>query len=377
MGKGLAAALLLTSREVFRNASPMNKITPPGFLQYLLHNTKPNVISTAKDDGSGYLRDVKIRYRQRSVPGQTVTADNCSIQSRPAYLEYTVPATSFRALGLIFEDDQIAAFEKDAMAQINVGNPQITTVMREVWEAISEQLNGFFGDVNADLLAVQAASFGRNQVTGSNAARTVNFPLSTATNPLNEGMTQVLADAYANELRLDGAAMVGSGLITNYMLQQPAKSYDQSGLNTRQLPPSNLDFYYDPYAQAAFGANQFALLEKDAVQFVNIARFRGAKQGMRGGDYFFTLKFPIWDSLRQASLGEFEFDVQLTYRTCPGEVQIGTYVEGTNEPVLLGRGWNVIIMSSYQTVYIPSNSYQATDRLYLNNGTYRYTATNA
>jgi hypothetical protein len=39
MGKGLAYALLLTSREVFKGATPVDKITTPGFLNYLLTTT--------------------------------------------------------------------------------------------------------------------------------------------------------------------------------------------------------------------------------------------------------------------------------------------------------------------------------------------------
>ncbi len=374
MSKGLANALLLSSREAFRGAAPITKLTTPGFMQYLLENNKPNIISTAKDDGSGYMRDVKIRFRTRGVPGKSVTEDNCTVQVKPAFQELTVPATSFRAFGLVFEDDEIARFEADAMAMVGAGKP-MTSLMKDIYEAIIEQANGFFADINNDLLALQAANFGRNVVTGLNTAKVVNFPLSTATNPLNTGMTVIMSDAMDNEVRLQGASIVGSGLINQYYLQQVAKSADQSGLNTAQLALPK--FYYDHYAQAGFGANQFALLEKDAVQFVNTCRFRGAKAGQKGSDYFMTLFLPLTDSLGQGNLGGFEFDVQLTYRTCPQEVQIGAYEVGVNEPVLMGRGWNVILSCAYQTVNIPSTSYGATDRLYLNNGTFRYTATNA
>ena len=361
MGKGLAQALLLTSREVFKQAAPIDKVTTPGFLQYLLMNNKPRVISDAKDDGSGYLRDVKLRYRQRGIPGKTVTTDDCSIQLKPAYLETTIPSTLFRALGLTFEDNEISYFERDAMALQQNGGA-LTPLMKEIWETITEQLNGFFGDINNDLLAAQAASFGRNIVSGSNAARTVNFPLTTTTNSLTAGMTQVMTDARVNEMRMNNAVVVGSGLIDAYYIQQPAKGIAQNGLDTSRLALPN--YFYDAYAASAWGADQFGLFEKDAVQFVNICRFRGPKAGLKGGDFFFTLRFPIMDSLGQASLGDFEFDVQLTYRTCPSDVQVGTYNSTTNPPLHLGRGWNVIIMSSYQSVNIPSNSYQTTDRLY-------------
>jgi hypothetical protein len=374
MGKGLAQALLISSREAFRGATPMDKLTTPGFLQYLLANNKPNVISFAKDDGSGYMRDVKIRYRTRGVTGQSTTTDDCSVQVKPAYLETVVPATQFRAFGLTFADDEIAAFERDALAAVSAGTPAFTGIMKDIYEAIIEQANGFFGDINNDLLALQSAAFGKNVVTGLNTAKTINFALSTATNPLNAGMTEVMSDAMENELRLGGASVIGSGLVNNYYLQQVAKSFDQSGVNTTQLALPK--FYYDGYAQAAWGANKFGLFEKDAVQFVNTCRWRGIKGGQRGNSFFMTLKLPLTDSLGQGNLGAFEFDVQLTYRDCPGELQIGTVGEG-NPPVQLGRGWNIILSCAYQTVNIPSNSYGATDRLYQSNGTLLYSATNA
>lgn len=371
MGKGLAHALLLTTKEVFKGAAAISKVTAPGYLQMVLENSKPSIISEGKDDGSGYIRDVKLRYRTRGVPGKSVTEDNCSVQVRPAYKEVAIPATSYRALGMVFEDDLIARFERDALAPTRVG---MTNLMKDVYEAMIEQLNGLFADINSDLLAVQAANFGKNASSGSNTAKTINFALSGATNPLNAGMTEIMADAMANEMKLQGAVIVGSGFINNYYLQQAAVSHNQSGLNTSQLALPK--FYYDPYAASAFGANQFGLFEKDAVQFVNVCRFRGMKAGLRGSDFFFTMSFPIADSLGQGSLSGFEFDVQLSYRTCPEEVQIGAYEEGVNEPVLLQRGYNVILSSSYQIVHQPSDSFEATDRMFGVNGSLRYTATN-
>ena len=373
MGKGLAQALIVSAREAFKNAYPGDKITPLGYMQYLLGNSSPKVISDAKDDGSGYIRNVILRFMQRGKAGESVTVDDCSIQSKAAYLDYTVPATNFRAYGIVFEDDLIAQYEKDALAVLNIGNPS-TPIMKEVWDVIISKANGLFTDINNDLLAIQAANFGKNIVTGLNTAKTVNFPLNSTNNDLSTGMTSVMADAMTNEMRLAGSSIVGSGIILNYSLQQRAKSADQAGVNTSllQIP----DFKYDPYAQTAWGANDFALFEKDAVQFVNVCRFRGMKAGLRGTSYFFTLKLPVMDSVGQGSYAAFEFDVQITYRECPEEVQVGTYDVTTNPPVLMGRGWNVILMSSYQQVNIPTNSYAVGDRMYGNNGTYLFNATN-
>lgn len=373
MGKGLAQALIISAKEAFKDAYPGEKITPLGYMQYLLSNTKPNVINSGKDDGSGYVRNAILRFMQRGKPGQSVTADNCSIQTRAAYQDYIVPATQFRALGITFEDDMIAGYERDALSMMNVGTPS-TAIMKEVWDVIISQANGLFADINNDLLAIQAANFGVNITTGNNTAKTINFALNGANNNLEAGMTEVMADAFENESKLQGATIVGSGLILNYSLQQKAKGFDQAGVNTSllQIP----DFKYDPYAQAAWGVNKFGLFEKDAVAFINTVRFRGSKSGLRGGDYFFSLKLPVYDSVGQGSFKDFEFDVQLSYRTCVETVQIGAFNANTNPPVTMGRGWNIILMSSYQQVNIPAESYAVGDRLRSNNGTYLYTATN-
>lgn len=372
-GKGLAKALVMTSAEVFRGAAPITKVDTPGYLQYLLGNNKPNVISTAKDDGSGYMRNVEIRYRQRGVKGKSVTTDDCSVQVKPAYNTMTVPATSFRAIGFAFEDDLIAQFYQDALQPARMGQ---TVVMKEVYETIIHWANGLFGDINDDLLDIQAANFGKNVVTGLNTTTALNFILAASTNPLNQGMTKLVADGMENLIDVKNATIVGSGLINNYYIQQAANavSANQSGINNANLALPK--FYYDHGAQAAWGANRFALLEKDAVQFVNTCRFRGIKAGQKGSDYFMTMTLPIVDSLNQGSLSGFEFDVQLTYRTCPSEVQIGAAGEG-NPPVALSRGWNVILSSAYQAVHLPSDAYASTDRLTGVNGTLLYTATNS
>lgn len=371
--KGLAQALIIASMQAFRFATPQSKITPAGYLQYLLSNNKPSVISNGIDDGSGYIRDLKIRYMQRGV-AEGSTEDDCSVDVQSAYITTDVPATMFRKIGIAFEDDLIAKFERDALATMSVGTPAFNGVIKEVYDVILNYANGIFTKIDKDLQAVQAANFGVNVASGVNTARTVNFPLNGTNNDLYSGMTQVMGEAMQNEMMLNGASVVGSGIITNYMLQQRAKSADQAGVNTSLLALP--EFRFDPFAQAGWGANNFGLFEKDAVQFINICRFRGAKAGQKGSDYFMTMRLPVQDSIGQGNVSSYEFDVQLTYRTCPSELQIGA-VSDANPPVKLGRGWNVILMSSYQQFNIPVDSYNSADRMYGNNGTYLYHATNA
>lgn len=359
---------LLAQREVWRTASPMNKLTPVGFLDFLLNQTRPRVISAVIDDRSGYIRDLKVRFKKRMGLGKTVTVDDCSIQGLPGYFEATIPSTLFRKYAVFFEWKTIEKFTEDALKMTNLpASTPPTAVMQEVIDTFRMALNGILGDINGDLLALQAANFGKNVASGASTARTVNFPLSITTRNLNEGLTMLLADAMANEVKPDlgNSAIVGSGLINNFLLLQ---GYDPK--NVPNLPR----FFYDPYAATAWGTNQFGLFDKDAVQFINVCRFRGAaKSGRFGNSNFGTMKWPVMDSLGNTGVSDLEFDFQAREIDCPTD----DMVIGTADPAAYGRGVVFDLMCSYTMVNLPSTSYETTDRLYLTNGTYRYVATNA
>lgn len=368
MSLGLRLPILLAQREVFRTASPVNKLTPAGFLDYLLNNNKPKIISDTIDDRSGYIRDLKIRFKKRMGLGKTVTVDDCSIQGEPAYYEATIPSTLFRKYALFFEWKTIEKFTEDALAMANLpASTPPTQVMQEVIDSFKMALNGILGDIDNDLLALQAASFGINAASGANTARSLNIPLTTTTNDLSTGFTMLMADAMSNEVSptREGSAIVGSGLINNFLLKQ---SYDPK-------PAPNLPkFYFDPYAQTAWGANQFGLFDRDAVQFVNVCRFReAAKSGRFGTSNFGTMKWPVTDSFGGNGLSDLEFDFQAREIDCPTD----DMVIGGADPVARGRGLVFDLMCSYMTVNVPTESYETTDRLYGTNGTYRYVVTNA
>lgn len=368
---GFMRDLLLQSKEVFKSAYPAAKITPPGYLKYLLSNGTPQILSNGIADGSGHIRDMKVKFRPRVPTGKSRTTDDCSIDAKPAYSEASVNLTKFRAYSIFFDDADIAKYEKEASAALSKGNPA-TSIMSETWSAIIEAANGLFGDINNDLLTIQgsATGFGFNAQTSSNAPRTVNFQLATTSNDLSTGMTMVMDDAMLNELRLSEASIVGSGLINKYYLQNPAKGVGATGLDTSRLSMPN--FYHDPYASTKWGANQFGIFEKNAVQFININRFAGT----RGGDKLITklgtITLPVIDSYGDGALGSFTFDYQLEYNKCPATATIGGY-----GGIAIDRGWIFTLMATYDQFNIPALSYVNTDRLYAGNGTLRYVATNS
>jgi hypothetical protein len=368
MSNGFVKALLLTQQQVFGGISPSQKITPPGYLKMLMRNGAPNIVTTTMDDGTGHVRDVVIKYRPRVPLGKSGTVDDCSVQAMPAYLEQTIPALSFRKYGVFLDYQTIAKYETEASTTVNVGRPAPPQgILLEIWKIILEAANGLFGDIDSDLIALQAASFGKNVTTGLNTAKTINFPLSTVTNPLTQGLTMLMDDVMQNEIRPNNFSIVGSGLINNAYLQQQLNTAHTADAN---WPAGLPEYFWDPYTAAGFAANEFGVFEKGAVKFVNVNKFNGFIGGDKMSTFLFTLTLPITDGLGD-SLSGFKFDVQLRHVDCPEELEIA----GT--PTSVGRGWILDIMSNYTQFNLPSDAYTATDRLTANNGTLLYTATNA
>lgn len=375
MSLGFAPYLLKQSLAVFEGTAPSRKITPVGYTRMLLENTQPNIISQGIDDGSGHIRDMRIKYRTRLPKGKTQTTDNCDIDLRPMYQEETIAPTMFRKLAILLEDSTIAKYEEDASKNLTPNGASlkgITPLMAEQWAVIMDCANGLMQDINDDLVTKQVTNFGVNQTNGVATAKTVNFPLSTTTNPLTSGMTMVMADARANEMDLSQALVVGSGLIDNYYIQNAtakAVGNAQNGVNQSLLALPK--YYHDFDCGSAWGANQFGIFERNAVQFIDINRYTGFKAGEKGGDWFGSLTIPIADA--EGNMVPFTFDIQLTFIKCPTEVVIGGY----GDPVTVNRGWALILSKSFDSFNIPTNAYDAADRLAGNNGSLRYTATNA
>lgn len=369
MANGFVTGLMLTQKQVFSGIAPSQKITPLGYLQMLLGNTTPNIVSSTIDNGTGHLRDVRVKYRTRAVGGRSVTTDDCSIQATPAWKEADIPALNFRKIGLFMEYDEIRKYEEEASQTVRLGRPAPPQgILMEMYNRLIENATSLLMDVDDDLLTAQAAAFGKNVTTGLNTAKTVNFPLSTASNPLTQGMTMLTSDVMQNEIRPGNFFIVGDGLINNVYIQT---AYNTQNTKDQNYPSVFPRFYWDPRTTSKFGANQFGVFEKNAVQLVNINKFNGFVGGDKMSTFLFTVELPLVDSLGNNELSSFKFDVQLRHIDCPQEVDIGGVVTS------VGRGWVIDLMANYNQFNIPTDAYDADDRLTGNNGTLRYTATNA
>lgn len=369
---GYAEALLRHLNDVAKGNSPSQKVTAQGYLKSLIETSpKPSVINEGTQQGNGHITGMRIKYRQRGVEGQSSTSDNCDIDLRPVYSETTVNLTNFRKIAILIDDATMAQYTADATNMVAVGSPA-TSMMQDHVNAVIEKLNGFFADINADLLAIQLAKFGRNATTGSNATKEINFAKDVNIQSLTSGVTQLLSDFQDNEIS-GTPILVGAGLFRNYdMLMKVRTGPDVAGLDQTKFEPM-YKFYYDRKANTVFGNNQLLAYSPGSILLLERNRYQGAAfTGQKGNSFFFTVTFPVVDQTGSSVLSTFKLDGQLKYYDCPTEVTVAGY----DTPQTVNRGWVLILSKTYGQFNIPNDAYESTDVLTQNNGTLRYTISN-
>lgn len=365
MANGFCPALLTHINTLTECASPMTKITPSGFFKMLLENRQVADVTSFKDDGLGHVKDVNIKYAPRFLDSQTATSASCDPVVQSGWLETSIPdPTLYREFGIYIDAADMAKYCAEASKTVMVGK-EPTKFMNEFMDQIKRAANALIVAIDKDLLTKQVANFGRNARTGSNAAATLNFPLTTTDNNLQQGIALLLSDMTVNEA-CAGYSIVGSGLFNNFDLQQFMKGLAQNGVDTSKW--NNYKFYHDINASTVWGANQIGVFEDRAVQLVDINKNNLFTGMMTGASQLFSMTLPLdccgegYDSLT--------FDAQLKFIDCPTEINIG------GVPTTKNKGWILMLGKAFDLWNIPANAYQATDRLFQNNGTYRYTVTN-
>lgn len=370
---GYARDLLLAASMIFKGANPETKITPPGALRACLDASKPQILSNMMDEATGHVKDIKMKFRPRSKPGTTSSSYSCNADEMRAYEEASITSSLFRQKAIYFRYDTLAKFSAEATVLRNAKGipPRLGGFFNEVWSTLASEANGLFADIDIDVLTKLALSFGVNQTTGLNTAKTVNFPLSTTTNDMTTGMTGITADIQANEMNMDRVGIIGSGLINNYYIQnvyKNIKSADASGVNTAAF---NMPKYYnDPYAASSLGANNFAIVDMEALQFLDLNTNQGFQADDFGTSVFFTMPLPIVDSDGNTTV--MNFDVQVKFYDCPT-----TLVDSYGVSKSIGKGIVVFLRKAFDIYVPPGAMYTFGDRIFQNNGTLLYHATNS
>lgn len=367
LGQGLNPYLLKSLDQVFGyENTPQYKIDNIGFIS-LLKSQKAD-IKLNRPNGNGAIDFLQVKYRQRAVVGQTGTSDTCATANISPYQEAAVPLNIFRQYSLFIDDALIQEYTSDANQIQTVGMPP-SMATKEMIDQIMAATNAIMVGLDTDLQ--NAVVYGNNVRVNTNAAQNLNITLNTTNLPLQDGLTQLLADAITNQFAAGKPQIYGSGLFLNFMMQQNAKGLAQNGLDTA-IEAMGVKFFYDQYAQNILGSNQIGVFSPDAIAMVEFDRFTGKNAGQKGISYFGNIPLPM--QLTGDRIIPVTFDYQLRYLDCPEAVaQVNDYY---GNPVVGERGWQMIISKKVGLFQPPTNAYKASDSLVNTNGAIRYTITN-
>jgi hypothetical protein len=367
MADGKSLGILQHIREIAKTATPQDKLEPTGMLASLLMAHSPGVVKN--DSYDGHFKTVKVKHLQRFTKAQTATTASCDVTNTQPYLENTVSVASYRQIAVHIEDELIAAY--DSYMSQGAGSGTTNTMTRALYDAILSAANAILDGVNSDVITLATAALGYHRATGNASAVTVNFPLSTASNPLNGAANKLKSDFLYNNMK--GAPIViGGGLFGDWMLQQPAKGLDSSGLMTN-VQAAGFNFFFDYQLGTSLSqANDILIYEKDAIQLVEYMKYQGFKAGVKPGASEFGI-MPIPTNDGKGGLAMVKFDYQLMYNDCEQEF---SYVDGVADQVLQ-KGWNLILSKNFGLWTVPTNAYRSGDVLAGNRGSLRYRITNS
>lgn len=367
MANGFCPYLLQHIASIAGTATPQYKIETHGFLEMLVKAGSPDAIKVGNYDG--HKKTVQVSYRQRFTKAQTNTTIDCNVMLTPAKKEGTVTVGNTRVLAIHIEDQLIAQYCNDASVMMSMkGLTPPTPVMNEVADIIFSGANALLQGVNEDLLGL--VTWGKNVVSGSNAAVTVNLPADVSVQPLAGGMTKILTD-YAQANLSNRPQIVGSGKMFAYTLQQAWKGMDFAGMDSK-IATGMFDFYNDRDFAATVGTDHFGVFEPNSIQLVQYLQNTGFQAGEKpGGSTFGILPLPMVDPTNNMIV-PVKFDFQFKYVDC-AQNYTDAYSGAT---VTLQKGWSIILSKQFGLWQIYSDAYRNEDRDFGVNGALHYVASN-
>lgn len=372
MALGYCEAILQHQKYLMGQNAPETKVTASGFLGSLLSRgvqRTPEGDPFALANQTGHIRDLRLKSYQRTIPSEMKTSDNCEIDARPIYQEDVIDTVSTTKWTIQIDDETIARYCEEASRTVAVGIAP-SEMMQEHLAAILAQMNGFIGHIDTQLL--QAVTWGVNQVTGANTAVTVNFNDNTDTNLFSEGWTKVLND-YAQNEGFGTPIVVGNGIVNAAAIQARIPGITANSSINNAAAAGAIDYFYDLNSITPWGANQFGVFQPGTIGLVTLDQFVGFRSAVRmpkGNSYFFNMPIGIALPGAEEITTALNIDFQFKYYDCPTTVTIGY------EEVTIGRGWALTMIKNY-ALWQPQDSFKTGDRLDGNNGSLRYSATNA
>ena len=365
MANGLAPYLLNDLKTLVSGAYPGQKVDLKGFLAMLTSGAGANPIQTSTL--AGHKKEVRFWYRQRNTKAQTDTSASCDNVLTPARKEYTVSVGNTRQIAWHLPDELVATYMEEASQRVSVPGGPIAGASAELFDIIMSGANGILEGVNDDLLGL--VTWGRNKVSGNNAAVTLNISADTGVQKLTTGFPKLLSDYKRNNLS-GTPNIVGAGLFYSYMLSQPYKGLDQGGMNS-SIAAGGVNFFADQDFADTVGADHIGVFEPGAIQLVEYLEYTGFKAGIKpGSSEFGVIALPAVAS--DGTLLPVKFDWQLKYIDCPTTLT-DAY---SGNSATYQKGWSFIMKKDFGLFQIPSDSYRNEDGNIAVNGALRYSVTN-
>lgn len=366
MANGLAPYLLNDMKTLVGQSYPGSKVDLKGFLAMLTSGPGANPIQTSTL--AGHKKEVRFWYRNRNTKPQTDTSASCDNVLTPARKETTVSVANTRQIAWHLPDELVASYMEEASQRVSIPGGPIAGASAELFDIIMSGANGILEGVNDDLIGL--ITWGKNKVSGSNAAVTLNISADTGVQKLTTGFPKLLGDYKKNNL--SGAPnVVGAGLFYSYMLSQPYKGLDQSGMNS-MMAAAGINFFADQDFADTVGADHIGVFEPGALQLVEYLEYTGFKAGQKpGASEFGVIALPAVAS--DGTLLPVKFDWQLKYIDCPTTLT-DAYSGST---ATYQKGWSFILKKDFGLFQLPSDSYRQEDGNYSVNGALRYSVTNA
>lgn len=372
MANGYASAIINDMAAAITAGKPSWRVDMQGFTKMLYTGSGATPIRVT-DQATGGKRTFSYWYRTRVTTPMTDTAYSCDNVLTPARAETSVTAGNTRQIAWHLPDSLLTNYDKAGTSNAGL-TPGVTpqVVSSEMVDIIYSGCNAILSGMNADLQGL--LTWGKNAVTGSTSAPTINIATSATTISVNDGMPKLKSDTMRNGFQ-NRFNVVGLGTMYNYLQY---KNYSTAPIDTGldfRLATADFDFYADQTwvsasGAAASSADMVGLFDPGSIQIVEYLE-TDFRKGKLANSTFFQITLPTVDPAGNSV--PVRFDAQLKEIDCPTTLT-DAYSGST---ATYNRGYSLILWKNFGLFQIPSTAFHATDPQYQNNGALRYTITNS
>lgn len=355
---GFCQALTVGALDTNIPNNPTTSMTPVGTLSALLDpSNQPGMVSSeALSPSAGNKRSLRIKYRKRGVVSEVGDTVSCDYGTPSDYLEDTICPTLSSEINILVTQEQLQAYCSDALQTIQYGAAP-TPLYLEMVDLVRSKMNALRVHMNQAIVAKILANVGVNPTYGNNTPQNIAFLNGTTGGTVITGWQTILADLKRAE-KNGRPLVIGDGKMQNAVWNSSYACCNSDGFDLNALSNTQpvLPFMDFDVPQLYGNNDYFLVLAPGTVTLIryNDHKFYSKWDGGRLGDV-------LTGYIPDPETG-LEFDMLIEAKRCRTE----------DSPLF---EFNIKLYLNYDVVFIPSNSYDSTDRLYQDNGIYNYIAT--